>query len=193
MTIFDQKHYPTEDDNRMFFRALKSGSYDTIAEFVEKFPAAIDRPDTAGRTPLILASTRYDVVKLLLEKKASPHKKDCGGRTALSWASYYGCEEIVSLLLDHGADPNAKDNKGRASLAWAAVSGKKGTAEILLRKGADIDAKDDQGHTPAEAAGERCAAVAELIHQWVKDADYSRGLEEDTPTPKRIKISGFKS
>ncbi|KAJ6440681.1 C6 transcription factor [Purpureocillium lavendulum] len=45
------------------------------------------------------------------------------GSTALTYAAWFGKEEIVRLLLDHGADINLRERSGRTALHWAAWSG----------------------------------------------------------------------
>ena len=68
----------------------------------------------AGRTPLMLAAFRGDIVavRTLLLAGADVNGRDKDGDTALMFAAYRGDAEIVSLLLDHGANIYARARNG---------------------------------------------------------------------------------
>jgi uncharacterized protein len=62
------------------------------------------------KTPLMIASEEghLEVVRVLLDHpsaKATIHKQDISGRTALGWACYKGRGGVVRTLLESGADP----------------------------------------------------------------------------------------
>ena len=87
--------------------------------------------------------------------------KDTGfGRSALSWASCFGHDEIVKLLLQLSqaaqettrdnakiVDINLKDKIGQTPLSLAAELGWEEVVKLLLHAGADVDAVDWLGHT----------------------------------------------
>ncbi len=61
------------------------------------------------------------------------------GSTALTYAAWFGKEEIVRLLLDHGADVDLRERSGRTALHWAAWSGYPDMVADLVERGATID------------------------------------------------------
>ncbi|MCI9843956.1 ankyrin repeat domain-containing protein [Flavobacterium pectinovorum] len=63
-----------------------------------------------------------ELVKLLLEKKASPNTADANGTTALSLAVQFKNEQLVKLLLNYKADKTIKDNKGKTAFEYAVFS-----------------------------------------------------------------------
>ena len=81
-----------------------------------------------GQTPLLWAARhtlkgRASVVKLLLEKDASPDFRDAEcGQTPLIWAAVNGNREIVATMLHHGrVDLYSTDRiKGWTAFYWAA-------------------------------------------------------------------------
>ena len=105
--------------------------------------APIDSPDAANqRTPLIKAAMKghTEVVKLLLERGASPAYRDSAGRTAKDWAVKQGhaaTKEAFSQLLP-GSNPAETDPQGMA-LCTAALEGDVPTVLQLLEAGAPID------------------------------------------------------
>lgn len=81
--------------------------------------ANLDRPGSAGITPLALAAI-YDhpaVLGKLLEEGADPNAANQDGATALHAAAFLGRSEIVEQLLAAGADPNAKNQRKDTPLA----------------------------------------------------------------------------
>ena len=80
--------------------------------------------------PLIEAmrNNHKDIVKWLLNYNKDMvnkkiNEKDETGKTALHYASEYGCREVVEMLLNRGADVNIHDDGGQTSLHWASING----------------------------------------------------------------------
>jgi hypothetical protein len=67
--------------------------------------AALEAPDEAGRTPLMLAvmQRKPEVVRLLLDRGADPNIADSAGRTPLQQARQGNLREIAALLERAGA------------------------------------------------------------------------------------------
>jgi ankyrin repeat protein len=57
-----------------------------------------------------------DTLELLVNKGAELNIQDCGGSTALHYASATGNAEIVDLLSCLGADPHVEDGTGSTAL-----------------------------------------------------------------------------
>ncbi|KAH9228613.1 hypothetical protein K456DRAFT_1729013 [Colletotrichum gloeosporioides 23] len=90
----------------------------------------------------------YDVVSLLLGRKADINATNSIGQTPLLLAAKDGHEQIVQLLLEQGADHKIADKRlGMTPLAAAAANGHSGTVALLLDKGADVDARNKKRET----------------------------------------------
>ncbi|KAB8276988.1 ankyrin repeat-containing domain protein [Aspergillus minisclerotigenes] len=100
------------------------------------------------------SNNHVGVVKIFLDKGINPDSWGYMGRTALSSAAYYGCEEVLKFLLKMGADPNAPNEDGSCPLicmlkgCYAQRPEQPKILELLLANGADLDLKDGDGRTP---------------------------------------------
>ena len=110
-----------------------------------------------GRTPLIWAAAGRDcpqtqdrMCRLLLDKGADVHARNCDARTALQEAAMSAREYNVDpratmeLLLQRGAYVNAYDVNGWTALMECAHYGSKELAELLLVRGAHVDGRPGQ-------------------------------------------------
>ncbi|XP_065334532.1 uncharacterized protein LOC135935876 [Cloeon dipterum] len=95
--------------------ALKTWDIDTdiIRWLVEQCEIDLNVTNSEGETPLMLAcmNRRWNVSKILLDKRVDIHVKDKNGRTALHYAvnSYH---DLVQELCKRGADLSFTDNDG---------------------------------------------------------------------------------
>lgn len=119
-----------------------------------------------GATPFLLACRNADLemMKLLVELGADPHKPNADGSTPLMAAAGLGCyapdeeagteDECVAAceyLLSLGADVNAVDQKNQTAMHGAAYKSLPKVARLLATRGAKIDLwnrKNDRGWTP---------------------------------------------
>lgn len=119
-----------------------------------------------GATPFLLACRNADLemMKLLVELGADPHKPNADGSTPLMAAAGLGCyapgeeagteEECLAAceyLMSLGADVNAVDQKNQTAMHGAAYKSLPKVARLLAAKGAKIDLwnrKNDRGWTP---------------------------------------------
>ncbi len=76
-----------------------------------------------------------EMVRLLLDRGASPNVTQHGGWTPLHQAAAHGPAEMVRTLLDHGADPNAASDDGRTPAAMATGAGHSEVAWMLREAG----------------------------------------------------------
>ncbi|ORY37855.1 ankyrin, partial [Neocallimastix californiae] len=69
-----------------------------------------------SKTPLYEASKNgsFDIVKLLVENKASLNKKASNGISPINIAFQNDYIDIVKYLIEQGADINSIDNDGRS-------------------------------------------------------------------------------
>ncbi len=133
------------------------------------------REDYSGKTALIALkywdepgrSPSYEVVSLLLEKRALVNVQDREGRTALMNAANVSNLKAVQLLLKAGADVHLKSSEGKTAFMLAAgtenPNRKKDSMEILkllLKSGSEINLKDKNGYTAVDYAG---------MHHWTEE------------------------
>lgn len=97
--------------------------------------ANIDHQDRNGWSALHFAvqERNVEMVKHLLERRASVHLRDLYGNTALWRATFdaTGTYDLVRLLLSHKADPNQKNEAKRSPLDLAVQIGDDCLATIL--------------------------------------------------------------
>ena len=123
----------------------------------------IDASDADGRTPMIWASFRGDIIAVeeLIKAKANPNLCSVSGMTALMAASSSGNINCIKSLLAAGADPSVLSFGGRNALHFAAYSqGQEENIRTLFQAGTDIDARDARGISPLSYATQRHHAVA---------------------------------
>lgn len=128
----------TRSGNTPLLAACSKGHCETAVKLIEG-GADVNRADTAGMTPLMVASAynRADLVKGLLGKKANVNARMADtariapGTTALMQAAAKGNVEIVRLLMQNGADIAIKDVGGEDAMAAAERNGKSDVVRVL--------------------------------------------------------------
>ena len=111
----------------------------------------------SGDTALMLAVAKGSlacVTKLVHMPGAPLAAQNATGDSALTWAVWYGHEQIVRELLRAGAPPNLPTAKGETALMFAAYRNQPKVCSLLLEAGADLHARNANGDGPlALAAG----------------------------------------
>merc|ERR1712187_484761 len=100
-------------------------------------PGDIEDKDAKGITCLgyAVGANRPEIVKTLLEKKASAEKVDTAGNSALHYAAAYGRTEMVKFFV--GSCPVSGTNaSGQTPLALATKNKMTEAADALKAKGA---------------------------------------------------------
>ena len=106
-------------------------------------------------TPLHFAAFkgRLDVVKLLLEAKASMMVEDTEGSSPLHNAAFYGHIDVVKMLLEAKAPVAATDINGLGPQIWVAEPG--GCRKVLRQQGyfafkviRDAETPPSEAHPP---------------------------------------------
>ena len=122
-----------------------------------------------------------EVVKHLVEKKASLEAKDNDGRTPLHLASRAGKIEVVKLLVERKADLDSKDNFGYTPLSLASIQHRIKVVKFLVERKADLDAKDE---TPLSWASKK--GHTEVVKFLVEKKASLEAKEEDGRTPLHL-------
>lgn len=138
--------WPKRD--RMLHRAARTNQRDVCVMLLEA-KAEIDCEEISdGRHPLHDACMfgSYDVVELLLDRKARVQENTFTGMRPLHWAAAAGKNDVVDLLLDRQAKVNAATTSLQHALHLAAKNGHAAVARTLCSRGAKID---------VEASGKR--------------------------------------
>ncbi len=158
---------PPEEQADAFISGAAYGEEEKIAAFLKKYPDAVNVKDAHGCTALWWAvkNGHQDAAELLLEKGADIDAGDEIGDTPLMMAAWVGYRRITEMLLENGADLNKKNQNG-----W--------TAEVLARSKGNTDMTD-------------------MLKDWVekkraeflKNTDFSRGLDHAIPRPRPFKVS----
>jgi len=160
--LFNQIHNPDPySSSHRLISGLHCASYfgidEVVAALIEMKGCNINRGDSRGFTPLMLAAQRGNqgtVALLLTRDNIRPDKPDDGGTTPLLGASRNGHEGVVRLLLTRGGvDPDGSDNHSRTPLWWASFSGHEGVVrQLLAQDDVNPDEPDKDGRTALWAA-----------------------------------------
>lgn len=138
------------DEDTLLCLAVRS-NFRKIVEILLDEGANIEQishfKDTYEMTPMNVAASRghLHLVKLLIEREASPNKKDFSGRTALHHAIEKKFDDVAIYLIQNGADLNIPDYKGRNAYSLALAVGSNAVIDYLgglteVGKGAVPDA-----------------------------------------------------
>ena len=169
-SIFD----PLEPRRRTaLHRAAGDGAIDALPSQGSRSRQKVDPVDTAGVTPLMLASEsgHLGVVERLLQLGASHELRDHQGRSPIHYAARAGKHGPINRLLEAGADPSTVDLFGDTPLHLAAAGGFLESVEVLMQAGADPNAADAiYLSTPLHSAvrGNHAGAIAALIEGGAK-------------------------
>ncbi|PNP56512.1 hypothetical protein THARTR1_03208 [Trichoderma harzianum] len=126
-------------------------------------------PNCIEALPLLAAIGPKDnisVIKMLLDKRADPMRKNCKQESPLEKAVYHGRDDVVRLFLERGATLDACGSRG-SILHAAAASKKKGMVQIMLGLGAKVTETPDKFGS---------------ILQWACPEDYQLLIENGVKT-----------
>lgn len=122
--------------------------------------------DSNSDTALIAAAIarRADIVRYLVDNRASVNYRNKFGHTALLWATSAQDKPIVSYLLHVGANPNVFDEDKITPLHLAVRAGDTDLVKELLAAGANPDPQDSYGSTPlVTAASSKAVGCARAL------------------------------
>jgi ankyrin repeat protein len=115
-----------------------------MLELFEQFPQMIglDVPGFSSWLHYACARGTLPVVKALVSKGFDPDARDGEGVPPLTYAAYYGQEDIARFLLDLGA-PFDVSASVRNPLFASIIAGSPATARLLLDRGIDTRTRYD--------------------------------------------------
>ncbi|KAK1758962.1 ankyrin repeat-containing domain protein [Echria macrotheca] len=114
--------------------AIRTGD-DAAAELLlnAKPGAATESEDTRPLLPLAVKCGSMHLTLLLLQRGASPNRRNSYGLKPIHVAASRGRADLVTLLIDHGSDPEDKvPSTLRTPLSYAAESGSLPLIRLLL-------------------------------------------------------------
>jgi ankyrin repeat protein len=139
-------------------RATQNGHIDVVKILLEH-GADIEARYKTGQTPIYFAidanSNQKEMVKLLLDSKASTNIVDNMGIPPLCYAIHNCNSDVAKLLIEYGADVNFRNEVGTTLLHKTAYQGCPKIAELLIRHGANVSAVDKSGKTPLVIARQK--------------------------------------
>ncbi|KAL1509630.1 hypothetical protein ABEB36_004339 [Hypothenemus hampei] len=102
--------------------AIKAKSYASVLMLILKGQADLNLENYNRRTPLheavqLVADTRIDIVKALIENGANVNVQDQHGFTPLHIAALNELPQCVSILISHDADCSIKSNSGMTAFS----------------------------------------------------------------------------
>jgi len=138
----------------------------------------LDYTDEFGNSLLLIASqySCADLVRILLQRGANPHKINSSGASCLHFACYKDSLSmpIVELLLEQGVSVNVAETLyGCTPLHYAASTGELALCQLLIQHGAYIHAHDF----------DNCSSIDYAIDAGMMElADYLRAAQNATHT-----------
>lgn len=137
---------------------------------------------TEGRHPMHDACDRgsFDVVELLLDRRAQVEESTFAGLRPLHFAASSGSADVADLLLDRRASVNATTGSQMQPLHLASRAGHTEVVRLLCRRGAKVDA-EASGKRPLHYAClgghfEAAAALLDAQALGVSGDFHERGL-----------------
>lgn len=143
----------TTDDrgNTGLLMAVRDGCFEAAALLLATSGVAVDQPNAAGETALMMAALRghSEWVVRLTQRGAAVHRS---GWTPLHYAASGPEPRVLTLLLARGAQLDATSANGTTPLMMAAGYGALDGADLLLARGADPRRRNDRGLGAADFA-----------------------------------------
>nr|XP_027212420.1 E3 ubiquitin-protein ligase MIB2-like isoform X1 [Penaeus vannamei] len=158
----------TEQDSSVvdqLVREAAQGHTQAVSHLLAKHPDKVDGR-SSGKTCLQVACHQghMDIVRLLLDHKASLEIADDDGDVALHYSAFGNQPEIMELLLRKGASINVV-NEGRCSALHVAVNKQHAACvKVLLKYSCDVNVQDSYGDTALhDAIGKDSIEILELL------------------------------
>ncbi|MFI5120580.1 MAG: ankyrin repeat domain-containing protein [Thermoanaerobaculia bacterium] len=170
---------------RELFDAAKGGHAKDVQRALAA-GATVDGPDEHGVTAITYAIVENsfnarEVLRALLNAKASVNARSEDGRTPLMFAAQNGKNEHFGDLLVAGADLNAVDDDHWTALMYAAFYGSSFGVKDLLNAGADPKVEATDGRTAVLLAAQHGNSTSLEALLAAGGTFESRNLRDTTP------------
>jgi 26S proteasome non-ATPase regulatory subunit 10 len=138
----------------MIASSLKDNEGEKTVDLLLRKDTEVNAQSFNGQTALHFACSKdnLDIVRKLIEHKASTRLKDKRGQLPLHRAAAVGSVPIVKLLSENKSPLNASDIDGMTALHHAISEGHGDAALTLLKAGAETDKKDMDGRLAIDTA-----------------------------------------
>lgn len=135
------------------YNVARSGSVDDLKTLIKSDPDIINKTNTDGYSPLILACYKgnNEVAKYLMDHVRDINYTSPMG-TALMSATVKKNIELVKLLLEKKANPNIGDANGSTALIYASIFKQYDIAALLIKYKSDDTHKDNRGNSAIDYA-----------------------------------------
>lgn len=145
-------------------QAAGQGDLQAVKEIVKNFPDKVDQK-LEGKTALQIACYEgyVDVVKFLLENKASPNLKDSEDDSPLHYSAFGKEHKTMEELLRFGADANIINKSKQSPLHISVGKASPECVKVLLKHRANPSLKDNDGDTPMHDAISQREGNSEII------------------------------
>jgi len=162
--------------------AVKMNSLESVKYHLSHPQLNIDDITSNGQTALFYAVDKgyLNIVRLLLQHRASTAIKDVNDNTPLFGAIANNHHEVVKLLLDHKVDIEAKNKFETTPLMWAASRGNLPAVILLIDNAAQVNNKKFDGTTALMLAAQNghLDTVEYLLNHGAKlDMHTNRGRD----------------
>ena len=146
-----------EFDERSFHAAAQARDIEALFAFFDGGMNPNSRSESDGRTALISAAARGDVLvaQVLIDGGADINVRDEKGYTALLHAIEARYEDVEYILWNHpNLDPRARGLNGVTALSSYVWRERTDAVKKLLDRGADVNAQDNDGDAPLHGAAQ---------------------------------------
>ena len=135
-------------EGRTFLMSRIFIKYNEVVKLLIKHGAKINVVSKVDKkTALMIAAgqNNWEIVSLLLKKRAKVNAQDEKGNTALIEGASSKNIEIIKALLKRGAKINHKNSYGKSALLYAARRKHLDHIKLLVNKGADVNIQTSSG------------------------------------------------
>lgn len=144
-----------------FLNAIERNDIQSVKEMIGFGIDVNNWTNHIGQTYLMMAIGKPKILQLLIDAGADLDVKDLHGRTAISWASYHGCDKSVQTLIPAGAALDIQDNFGDTALILSLKRDQrddyiKNIPALLVSGGAALDIQNSFGMTALHYAAFNC-------------------------------------
>ncbi|XP_012260350.2 tyrosine-protein kinase Shark isoform X1 [Athalia rosae] len=139
----------------LLHRATIQGNYTIVSELLKCGYRSLDAKNQLGQTAVHLAAMdgADEILKKLIENKASVNCRDSAGYTPLHYACQSNLPSTVRILISGGANIQARNTKtGMVPLHEAASRGHSTVIQVLLSMNAPVNPRTIADDIPADLA-----------------------------------------